>query len=88
MLKVMSYNTLFGGFDGEDGWRFDLVPLRPDNPAMAQIRSLVVTGHARVEAIEIDKGGGDVDRLSFVAQAATAGQPSPDESALLQAPHT
>jgi hypothetical protein len=64
-------------------WQIILAPLHPDKPAMAQIKMLTVTGSHFVETIEIDKGGGDSDRLSFLEQAVTKGAPTAEEAALL-----
>jgi hypothetical protein len=67
------------------GWQLVLTPLHPDNPAMSQIKSLTVSGHRFVETVEMNKDGGDVDRLSFLDQAVEASPPSPDETRLLGA---
>ena len=69
------------------GWQLVLTPLHPDNPAMSQIKSLTVTGHRFVEAIEMDKDGGDIDRLSFLDQVASAAPISADEKRLLGTLH-
>lgn len=69
------------------GWQIVLTPQHPDTPTMSQIKSLTVTGHQFVETIEIDKGGGDFDRLGFLDQAVTRGAPRADEAALLGALH-
>jgi Outer membrane lipoprotein carrier protein LolA-like len=67
------------------GWQLVLTPLHPDSPAMSQIKSLIVTGGRFVDAVEVDKDGGDVDRLSFLDQAIDASPLSPDETSLLSA---
>jgi hypothetical protein len=69
------------------GWQLSLTPLHPDNLAVSGIKSLVVTGSRFVETIEIDKGGGDVDRLRFVDQTAAVAPLSSDETRLLGALH-
>jgi hypothetical protein len=68
-------------------WQLLLTPLHPDNPAMSQIKSMTVTGHRFVDSVEVDKDGGDVDRLSFLDQSVTAAPPTADENSLLGALH-
>ncbi|MGD0144007.1 MAG: LolA-related protein [Rhizomicrobium sp.] len=65
------------------GWQMYLTPLHPDNPQMSQIKSLTVVGHRFVETIEVDKDGGDVDRLSFLNQSVVATRLTADEITLL-----
>jgi hypothetical protein len=65
------------------GWQMFLTPLHPDNPTMSQIKSLAVAGHRFVETIEVDKDGGDVDRLSFLDQSVSATPLTADEKSLL-----
>jgi hypothetical protein len=67
------------------GWQLVLTPLHPDNPAMSQIKSLVVSGNRFVDTVEVGKDGGDVDRLHFLDQAIDASPLSPDETSLLSA---
>jgi hypothetical protein len=62
-----------------------LTPLHPDDAGMSQIKSLTVAGHRFVEMIEVDKDGGDVDRLSFLDQNAAATPLTADENSLLGA---
>jgi hypothetical protein len=69
------------------GWQMVLTPLHPDNPAMSQIKSLMVAGHQFVETIEIDKDGGDVDRLSFSDQSTASSPLTADENGLLGTLH-
>jgi hypothetical protein len=73
--------------DVAGGWQMLLTPLHPDNPAMSQIKSLTVAGHQFVETIEIDKDGGDVDRLSFSDQGTATSPLTADETSLLGAFH-
>jgi hypothetical protein len=70
-----------------DGWQLVLTPLHPDNPGMSQIKSLTVVGRQFVDTVVVDKGGGDVDRLSFLDQAATTSSPTPEENSLIEALH-
>jgi hypothetical protein len=48
---------------------------------------LTVTGHRFVDSVEVDKDGGDIDRLSFLDQTVVAAPPSADETSLLGAIH-
>lgn len=64
-------------------WQLVLKPLHPDNAAMSQLKSLTLTGSHFVETVEIDKGGGDVDRISFENQVETASDLSTSEKSLL-----
>jgi hypothetical protein len=64
-------------------WRIVLTPLHPDNPAMAQLKSLTLTGGRFVDAVDVDKGGGDVDHIVFRDQHIAAADLTPDEKALL-----
>jgi hypothetical protein len=65
-------------------WHLTLRPARADDPALGQIVAITVTGTHLVDAVEIQKQGGDADRLSFSAQAKTAGDLSVDEADLFK----
>jgi Outer membrane lipoprotein carrier protein LolA-like len=65
-------------------WHLILRPARADDPALGQIVSITVGGTRLVDAIEIQKQGGDTDRLSFSAQAKTAGGLTADEADLFK----
>jgi hypothetical protein len=65
-----------------DPWQIVLTPLQTG--AAAQLKSLTLAGHQFVETVEIDRGGGDVDRITFSDQAVTRAEPTADEKALLQ----
>jgi Outer membrane lipoprotein carrier protein LolA-like len=64
-------------------WQLVLKPLHPDSPSMSQLKSLTLSGDRFVDAVEIDKGGGDIDRISFLNQVETAADLSANEKALL-----
>jgi hypothetical protein len=68
-------------------WQLLLTPLHPDSPTMSQIKSMTVTGRRFVDTVEVDKDGGDIDRLSFLDQSAAPAPPSVDENRLLEALH-
>jgi len=68
-----------------NGWQLVLTPLHPDNSGMSQIKSLTVSGRQFVDAVVVDKDGGDIDRLSFLDQVVTATSPTPEENSLLEA---
>jgi len=64
-------------------WQLVLKPLHPDSPSMSQLKSLTLSGGHFVDAVEIDKGGGDVDHITFLDQVETAADLSANEKALL-----
>lgn len=68
-------------------WKIVLTPLHPENPAMSQIKSLVLAGGQFVDSVEIDKGGGDVDQITFLDQHAGKADLTADEKSLFQALH-
>jgi hypothetical protein len=68
-----------------DQWRILLTPLQTSTAA--QLKSLTLAGHQFVETVEIDRGGGDVDHISFSDQAVSRAEPTADEKALLQTLH-
>lgn len=68
-----------------DQWQIVLTPLRAS--ATVQLKSLTLAGHHFVETVEIDRGGGDVDRISFSDQVVDRAEPTSDEKALLQTLH-
>jgi outer membrane lipoprotein carrier protein LolA len=74
--------------DGDKAhWQLQLVPLHPDNPAMAQLKSLDVRGARFVDTIDVDRGGGDADHLAFLNQAVAPLSLSPEENSLLGTLH-
>jgi hypothetical protein len=66
-------------------WRILLTPLHPDSPAMAQMKSLTLLGTHFVDSVEVDKGGGDIDRITMLDQVVGSAQLSADEEALFAA---
>jgi len=68
-----------------DGWQIFLTPKNAGSPTMAQLKSLTLSGHRFVEAVRIDKGGGDVDQLNFLDQVLSTTAPTADEEKLLRA---
>ena len=68
-----------------DGWRLELTPLHPDNPAMAQLKTLTVQGHRYVEEIDLDKGNGDLDQLVFSDEVVGSDVLTPEEDGMLKA---
>ena len=65
-------------------WRLTLRPARADDPALGQIVAITVIGTHLVDTVEIQKQGGDTDRLSFSAQAKVADGLSADEADLFK----
>jgi hypothetical protein len=94
------YDVLSGALTGDAGplilafkverqadakqWQLSLRAAREDDPALAQIVAITVTGTQFVDTIEIQKPGGDADRLSFSAQTKASGSLSPEEAELFQ----
>jgi hypothetical protein len=66
-------------------WRLALTPLHPDNPAMAQMKSLIVEGRRYVEEIDIDKGNGDTDQLVFSNEIVGSAALTPEEDGMFKA---
>jgi endonuclease/exonuclease/phosphatase family metal-dependent hydrolase len=74
MLKVMTYNTLFGGFDGENGARFDLQvgiirDADPDILLVQEWKGFLANGSGRL--FEAERR---LERRAFVAPAPVTGQ--------------
>lgn len=74
MFRVMSYNTLFGGFDGADARRFDLqadliAAADPDILLVQEWKTFLADGQARQFAAERR-----LDRRALVAEAPATGQ--------------
>lgn len=74
MLQVMTYNTLFGGFDGEDNRRFDLqahiiLEADPDILLVQEWKGFLADGQRRRFSAERRLG-----RRALVAQAPNTGQ--------------
>ena len=65
-------------------WTMLLTPLRVDDPALATIASIQVSGARLVEAVEVRKANGDVDLMSFHDQAVGPAAPDAAEQALLR----
>jgi hypothetical protein len=66
-------------------WKITLTPLHPDNPAMAQLKSLVLTGTRFVDNVDVDKGDGDVDHIVFLDQHVEKADLTADERKLFAA---
>ncbi len=65
-------------------WRLLLTPLRGDDPALAGITAIQVSGARLVEAVEVRKANGDADLMLFSAQVAGPAAPDAAEQALLR----
>jgi len=68
-------------------WKIVLTPLHLENAAMSQIKSLVLAGGQFVDSVEIDKGSGDVDRITFLDQHTESANLTADEKSLFAALH-
>lgn len=66
-------------------WKIALTPLHPDNPAMAQLKSLMLTGGRFVDSVDVDKGGGDIDHITFLDQHMEKANLTADEKKLFAA---
>ena len=66
-------------------WRIVLTPLHPENPAMAQLKTLTLTGGRFVDSVEVERSGGDVDRIAFSDHDVSAMNLTAAEKALLGA---
>lgn len=62
-----------------------LKPLHPENPVMTQLKSMTLTGNRFVESVEVDRSGGDTDRITFSGHQISNADLSPDETSLLEA---
>ncbi len=69
----------------EDGWRIELKPLNPNSQAMSQVKGLVLKGSRYVDSVEVERAGGDVDRIAFSDHKASKADLSPEEAAQLKA---
>lgn len=67
-----------------DQWKIVLEPLAADAGKVAQVKSLTLNGSTHVETADIDKGGGDTDRIVFSGQTITPSTLSADDVALLE----
>jgi hypothetical protein len=63
-------------------WKIILTPLHPDNPAMAQLKSLALTGGRFVDTVDVDKGTGDIDHITFLDQHVEKANLTADEKKL------
>lgn len=72
---------------GADTWRLVLTPLDPGKAAAAALKSVTLTGNRFVDTAEVDEGGGDVDRMTFLDQNIASADLSAGDKALLGALH-
>lgn len=70
---------------GNDGWKVELRPLDAGKQAMSQIKRLVLTGTRYVDAVEVERTGGDVDRIAFSGHKVAKADLTPGEVAQLKA---
>ncbi len=66
-------------------WKIVLTPLRPEKSSMAQLSTLILTGRQFVDSVEVDKSGGDIDRITFSDHNVSTADLTADENALLGA---
>jgi hypothetical protein len=64
-------------------WSVRLVPSGVDGSMVAQVKSLTLNGSRFVDHVDVDKGGGDADHMSFTDQRAGPIDLSADEQSLL-----
>jgi hypothetical protein len=70
---------------GNDGWKVELKPLDSGKQAMSQIKRLVLSGTRYVDAVEVERTGGDVDRITFSGHKVAKADLTPGEVAQLKA---
>lgn len=68
-----------------NGWRIELRPLKPDSMAMSQLKGLILKGGRYVDSVEVDRTGGDVDRIAFSAHIVGKADLTSEELAQLKA---
>jgi hypothetical protein len=68
---------------GADIWHLRLVPRKDASTASMPIVEIRVTGADFVQSVEIEKQGGDIDKLSFADQRRLTGPLAADELTLL-----
>jgi len=68
-----------------DRWQIALTPSRAGG--MAQLKSLVLSGQRFVEDVQIDRGDGDVDHITFLDQTVSHADLTAEEKSLLQTLH-
>ena len=66
-------------------WVLRLVPARPDDPVLGQVRVIAVSGVTLVDQVDIRKAEGDADHLQFIDQVVAPIALTVDETALLDA---
>lgn len=72
------------GWQADAGhWQLTLTPRRADDPALASIASIAVSGSRLVEAVEVRKANGDADLMAFHDQQVGPAVPDAAEQALL-----
>ena len=65
-------------------WQLALAPLRADDPALASIAGITVSGAQVVEAVTVRKANGDEDLMRFHDQSLGPAAPDAAEEALLR----
>lgn len=68
-----------------DSWRVELTPLSQSAQAMSQLRRLVLAGARYVDSVEVNRTGGDSDRITFSAHRIVKADLTPEETAQLKA---
>jgi hypothetical protein len=63
-------------------WQLTLTPRRADDPGLANIASIVVSGARVVEAVAVSKANGDADLMAFHDQQIGRSAPDAAEQAL------
>lgn len=81
-IKPLQQTFVVTQQSGGAQWKITLTPLHPENPAMAQLKSLVLTGGRFVDSVDVDKGGGDIDHIQFLDQHMEKASLTADEEKL------
>lgn len=64
-------------------WRTLLTPLHPDDPITGALSSIVITGGAMVDRVDISRANGDSEQLTFLEQKISSAPLSADDARLL-----
>ena len=68
-----------------DGWRVELKPHNQSAQAMSQLKRLALAGARYVDSVEVNRTGGDSDRITFSAHRIVKADLTPEETAQLKA---
>ncbi|MGA2411582.1 MAG: LolA-related protein, partial [Candidatus Binataceae bacterium] len=64
-------------------WRVVLTPLRAGGPLAARLASVVLTGGARIDTVDINRANGDFEHVAFLNQVVSNTPPADPDANLL-----